>query len=134
MNKLFASIGRTVVRHRWKVISLWAALLVFGLVFAPRLQEVFEREFVTGNTGDSQAAADIIAGDFTSRSAFQEQLVFTSDSLTVDDPQYKQAAEPVFAAVEGTERVTSIDSYFSTGDPSLVSADGRTTPPGSDHS
>lgn len=127
MNRVFTAIGKTVVAHRWKVLFLWAAFVVFGVIFAPRLQQVFEREFVTGNTGESQAAANIIATDFTSRSAFQQQLVFASDSLTVDDPQYGQAVQPVFAAVERTERVTSIDSYFSTGDPSFVSPDGRTT-------
>jgi len=59
MNRAFAAIGRSVVRHRWAVLAAWTGLLVLGIVFAPRLQEVFEREFVTSNTGDSQAG-DII--------------------------------------------------------------------------
>jgi RND superfamily putative drug exporter len=109
------------------VITLWVLFLVVGVLFAPRLQEVFEREFVTGNTGDSQVAADIIAEEFTQRSPFQEQLVLSSDSWTVDDPRYRQAAEGVIGTLEDTGLVTGVSSYFSTGDGRLVSPDGRTT-------
>jgi RND superfamily putative drug exporter len=127
MNGVFAGIGGTVVRHRWKVIFLWGTLLVFGVAFAPRLQEVFDREFVTGNTGDSQKAADIIATEFTSRSPYQQQLVFKSPTVTVDTPEYREAAGAVLTAADATGLITNIDSYFATGNASLVSQDGRTT-------
>jgi len=127
MNKLLTAIGRGVVRHKKKVVAFWAILLIVGVMFAPRLQEVFEREFVTGNTGDSQAAADIIGEEFTQRSPFQEQLVFSSDTWTVDDPEYREATESVIDAFTGTGVVTNISSYYSTGDRLLVSPDGRTT-------
>lgn len=127
MNRMFSAIGRTVVTHRWKVILLWVAFLAFGIVYAPRLQEVFEREFVTGNTGDSQAAADVIGAEFSDRSPYQQQLVLKSDSLTVDDPEYGQAVDSVVAAANATGLIVSVDSYFSTGSTSFVSEDGRTT-------
>jgi len=127
MNGLFEAVGRSVVRHKKKVIALWAIFLIIGVFFAPRLQEVFDREFVTGNTGDSQVAADIIAEEFTQRSPFQEQLVFSSENWTVDDPEYRQAAESVIGTFMDTGVVTNISSYFSTGNTMLVSPDGGTT-------
>ncbi len=127
MSKLFATIGRGVVKHKKKVVGFWAIFLILGVLFAPRLQEVFDREFVTGNTGDSQVAADVIAEEFTQRSPFQEQLVFSSDVWTVDDTEFRDAAESVIETFENTGVVTNISSYYSTGDPSLVSPDRGTT-------
>ncbi len=106
MNKVFSAIGQGVVRHKKKVVSFWAILLIVGVVFAPRLQEVFDREFVTGNTGDSQLAADIIAEEFTQRSPFQEQLVFYSDIWTVDDPEYRAEAE-----IRSEEHTSELQSH-----------------------
>jgi uncharacterized membrane protein YdfJ with MMPL/SSD domain len=116
MNKLFTTIGRGVVRHKRAVVGLWAILVIVGVLFAPRLQEVFDREFVTGNTGDSQVAADVISEEFTQRSPFQEQLVFSSDTWTVDEPEYREAAESVIDTFMDTGVVTNISSYYSTGD------------------
>ncbi len=127
MHWFFTAIGRGVVRHRRSFLGVWLALFVVGAIFAPRLQEVFEREFVTGNTGDSQMAADVIAQEFVDRSPFQELLVFSSDSWTVDDPGYRRAVQEVVDAIEATGVVTNVSSYYTTGDRRLVSADGRTT-------
>lgn len=127
MNGLFANIGRGAVRYRWGVLLVWAGLLVFAAFFAPRLHEVFERESMARQTGEAQEAADVIAAKFHDRSAYQQQLVLTSDSLTVDDPLYRQAAESIMATVKATGLVTDIDSYFSGGDSSLVSPDRHTT-------
>lgn len=102
-------------------------MLALGSITAPRLHEVFERALVNGNTGDSQRASDLIASKFPDRSPFQEQLVLTSDSYSVDDPRFQRAARDLTAAVERTGLVTNITSYFSTGDRSFVSADARTT-------
>ncbi|HZC31477.1 MAG TPA: MMPL family transporter [Gaiellaceae bacterium] len=127
MDRFFTALGRLAVRRRWLVLATWVAILAFGTAFAPRLQEVFDRQFVTGNTGDSQAAADTVAAEFTSRSPFEEQLVVTSDSRTVDDPAYREAAQAVMAATQATGLVASVDGYYASGDRTFVSADGRTT-------
>jgi putative drug exporter of the RND superfamily len=127
MDHLFTALGRLAARHRWQVLVGWLAVIAFGLMFAPRLQEVFDREFVTGNTGESQAAADIVALEFTNRRPFEEQLVIASDTRTVDDPEYREAAQALRRAAEGTGVVASVDGYYTTGDRSFVSADGHTT-------
>lgn len=127
MDRFFTALGRLAVRRRWLVLAVWVAILALGVAFAPRLQEIFDREFVTGNTGDSQAAANLVASEFTSRSPFEEQLVIASDTLTVDAPAYRDAAQAVMRAAQATGLVASVDDYYANGDPAFVSADGRTT-------
>ncbi|MCL4368510.1 MAG: MMPL family transporter [Actinobacteria bacterium] len=127
MDRFFLRIARAVVRYRRLVLVAWVGLLVFGVLFAPRLHEVFEREFVSGNTGESQQASDVIASAFTSQSPYQEQLVFRSTTLTAEDPRYREAAWAVIAAVEATGLVTGVESFYSAGDPRFLSPDRRTT-------
>lgn len=127
MDRFFTSLGRLAVTRRWFVIAAWIGILALGAIYAPRLQEVFDRQFVTGNTGDSQAAADIVSSEFTSRSPFVEQLVITSDTRTVGDPAYRDAAQAVMRAAQTTGLVTSVDGFYASGDSRFVSADGHTT-------
>ena len=127
MDRFFTTLGRLMTRRRRLVLVVWVAILGFGLVFAPRLQEVFERQFVTGSSGDSQAAADMVAAEFTNRSPYEEQLVVTSDSRTVDDPAYREAAQAIMRAAQATGLITGVEGYYESGDPSFVSAGGRTT-------
>ncbi|NJD29920.1 MAG: MMPL family transporter [Chloroflexi bacterium] len=127
MDRFFTSLGRLAARRRRIVLVAWLVVLAFGLALAPRLGEVFEREFVTGNTGDSQAAADVVAAEFSQRSPYEQQLVITSESRTVDDPAYQEAAQSVMRAAEATGLISGVEGFFSTGDRSFVSQDGRTT-------
>lgn len=127
MDRVFAATGRGVVRYRWLVVSVWLVFLVVGVVFAPRIQEVFDRGVESGNTGESQQAADIIASEFTSRSAFQQLLVLSSEDVSVEDPEYRREAETLIKSIEGTGHVTSVVSFYSSGNPALISPDGRAT-------
>ena len=58
-----------------------------------------------------------------------EVVVIQSDSLTVDDPAYREKTEQIFASLIalGKDVVAGGLSYYLTGDESLVSADRRTT-------
>lgn len=127
ISALFSSLGRACVRRPRIVIASWALILALGIVYAPRLQQVFEREFVQGNAGEAQRAADVVADEFSDRGAFQQLLVFTSDSRTVDAGGFRDAAAATIRAVEATGLTTSVESYFDSGDERLVSADRRTT-------
>lgn len=78
LDSAFRSLGETVVRHRRKVLTLWAAFLLVGAIFAPQLHKVFMREFTTGSAGEAQRAADIVDAEFPGGGAFQEQLPLSS--------------------------------------------------------
>jgi len=109
MDRFFASLGRTVVRRRWFILLGWAVLLAFGVAFGPRLQEVFDRTQMASNPGDSHVAADIIGSDFTTRRPFAEQLVLSSNSVTVDDPAYKSAALAILGVATATDSIADLD-------------------------
>ncbi len=127
MERFFAAVGRAAVRYRWLVVTAWLVFFVVGAVFAPRIQEVFDRGVESGNAGESQQAADIIASEFASRSAFQQVLVLSSEEFPVEDPEYRRAAEGLIDSIEETGHVTGVVSFYSSGNPALVSPDGRAT-------
>ncbi|MEE8407213.1 MAG: MMPL family transporter [Acidimicrobiia bacterium] len=127
MKQGFAAVGRGVVRYRWLVVTAWFVFVLVGAIFAPRIEGVFDRGVDSGNTGESQQAADIIASEFSSRSAFQQLLVFSSEEVTVEDAEYRQAAEDLIGSIEDTGHIAGVMSFFSSGDPALVSEDGGTT-------
>ena len=127
MDTAFQALGIWVVAHRRLVLAVWVVLFVLGIVFAPRVQEVFERQETTSGTGDSQEAARIIADRFESRSGFSEMLVLQSQDVPVDDPRYAESARSLIDAARATGVVSDTHSFFESGDRSLVAEDGRTT-------
>ncbi len=127
MDRAFSRIGETVVRRRRIVVATWLVFLVVGGFVAPRILDVFDRGLDSGNKGESQAAADVIATEFESRSAFQQLLVLSSDEFTVDDPEYAEAAETLIADIEQSTGVAGITSFWSSGNPALVDPDRGTT-------
>ena len=127
MERIFAAVGRGVVGRHKAMIAAWAVFLVAGLFFAPRIADVFDRGVESGNTGESQQAADVIAAEFSSRSAFQQLLVLRGGEYSVADPEYRAAAEELVGAIEETGHVAGVTSFWSSGNSALVSGDGRTT-------
>jgi len=126
VNALFGGIGRNVVRHPGKMVALWVVFLVVGLIFAPQLHKVFMRDFTTGSPGEGQRAADIVSQEFSGGGAFQEQLVLSSTSYTVDDPEFAAAARRLTSRLESANVVSGVNSFFTTGDDALVSPDRKT--------
>lgn len=116
-----------MVARRRLVLAVWAVLFILGLAFAPRIQEVFGRQEVTGGTGDSAKALSIITDKFGGAGAFSQLLALHSDDVSVDDPRYAEAARSLLDAARATGVVVDTYSYFEDGDTSLVAPDGHTT-------
>ncbi len=127
MERVFEAIGRRAVRFRWWLVGLWLVFVVVGAIFAPGIQDVFDRGVESGNTGESQRAADVIDSEFSSRSAFQQLLVLSSDKFTIEDPEYRSAAEELISVIEETGYVSGVGSFFTLQNPVLVSADRMAT-------
>lgn len=127
MERAFAAIGRSVVRRRWLVVAVWGLFVAVSAVFAPRIGKVFDRGVDSGNVGEGQRAADVIASEFSSRSAFQQLLVLSSERRSVEDSGYRRAAEALIGSIEDSGHVTGVVSYFSSGNQALISPDGRAT-------
>jgi len=127
MHTAFYTLGLWVVARRRLVLVVWAALAILGLTFAPRIQEVFGRQEVTGGTGESAKALRIVTDKFGGQGAYSQILALHSDDVSVDDPRYAEAALSLLDAARATGVVLNTYSFFENGDRSLVAPDGRTT-------
>ena len=80
------------------------------------------------NDPESYRAYDLIAEHFPpSDDDVNEVVVIRSTSLDVSDPEFRSKVEAIVSAIEATGAVQPVRSFYSTSDPTLVAASGRTT-------
>ena len=116
----------------WVIVGLAALFITFGPPQVPvglgLLDSATTTELrLTGNV-ESERAKKLLEERLGIR-PITEIVVVQSDSLTVDDPVFREKAETIFTSLIelGPETVTGGLNYYLTGDESLVSADRTTT-------
>ena len=122
---MFNVLGHFTYRRRWWVIAAAIAFMVFGGVWGTGAFGA-----LTGagfEDPDSESARAKVALD----SAFGRDdadviVLYSSDSLTVDDPGFEKAVTDTITALPG-DVVTSAVTFYSTGYPALVSQDRSST-------
>ena len=117
-----ARVARWSARHRWWVLAasvlvLVAAMFVSGTVETKMLDDD------SGMEGESGEAIRLLDERFDQGGAPTEQLVFSNPSLDVDETAYRSTMERLVEELEAMPEVSSVVSYYETGDPQLVSAD-----------
>ena len=136
-----ASAGRPLlVVGVWVVLALVAAYLAFGPPRTPvglnLLDSATTTELRLTGGVESERAKRLLedvkaleARELGIPVGVSEIIVIQSDTLTVDDPAFRQKAESVFASLIGLggEVVAGGLNYYLTGDETLVSADRSTT-------
>ncbi len=127
MNRAFSLLARVSTRHPWKVVAVWALVMVVAAPFAMRFEGILTSAGWDVGGSDSQKARQIIERELPQTFPQNLVAVFHSDELTVDDPRYSDAVGPALSRVEGNKSVAGVMSYFNTGNRRLVSEDGRTT-------
>ena len=112
-----------IVVFIWLVLAVLAVLIAGALLGSATTTELR----LIGNV-DSERAKGLLKERLGSR-PITEIVVIQSDSLTVDDPGFRENAESIFASLVGLgpETVMAGSNYYLTGDESLVSADRATT-------
>jgi RND superfamily putative drug exporter len=118
-------LGLLMVRHRWWVVALWAAVLVPSLVLAPRVTSALTSGFGEADT-ESRVALRLMA-DRLGVPESSITLVFSSDELQATDPRYVQAVEETVAPLRDIPEVMRVVTYYTTNNPHMISADGHTT-------
>ncbi len=124
-------LARASARRPWLVVGAWIALVIASVgIVSTGLSGVLTNEQKLTNNPESQRAIDVLA---TSGIPGREQLPVTevfivrSETMTVDDPRFKQFADTLLADARALDdHVASATSYFETSAPTLVSADKRT--------
>lgn len=117
-------IGQLTARFRWPIIILWVALIAALVPFAMRSSSELKAGFGTAGT-ESDRAVELMREDLGVKGS-TVNLVFFSDTLTLQDPQYIQEMEEVLASVRDLPDVSGVSSPADAGNADMVSDDGHT--------
>ena len=117
-------IGQLTARFRWPIIILWVALIAALVPFAMRSSSELKAGFGTAGT-ESDRAVELMREDLGVKGS-TVNLVFFSDTLTLQDPQYIQEMEEVLASVRDLPDVSRVSSPADAGNADMVSDDGHT--------
>ncbi len=123
------ALARMSARRPWLTIALWVVVVVVGLGLVGRLLgSATTTEFSLSTEVEAKTAANLLEDLWQRPAAITEVVVVQSDSLTVDDPAFREKVEAVFEEVAalGPEVVTTGRHYYQGSDDSLVSADRMT--------
>ena len=112
-------LARYAVRHRWKVIGAWVALLVVLFGVSGSMGADYRTDFTLPDSESADVFDQLEAADPT-LGGFSSQIVFTTDA-GVDDPAVVDAMNGLFAEVDALDAVDLTSPY---DEPGQISADG----------
>ena len=117
---MFYRLGLCMVRWRFWIVGIWLLIVLIGLPFAPQVAQALTPGGFSSNSMESQQALNALqTGLHTSFT--NVQVVFSSKTLTADDPRFVQEASAALANLNGWSEVTSIIPF--TVDPTQISRD-----------
>jgi uncharacterized membrane protein YdfJ with MMPL/SSD domain len=122
-------LARWSSAHARRVVLIWVVAVVvsFGVV-AALLGDVLTTEGELTNDPESYRAEAILNERLPSSGDFVNELVVVrSETLTVDDPVFRQRVEQVDAAIEATSAAPVVRTYYETRNRELVSRDRDAT-------
>lgn len=109
-----AHLARLCARRPWLTIGAWLLLVVISLlVVGALLGDALTTDDGFTNNPDSKAAEPV-----------SDIVLVRSATLTVDDPQFEQA---ITGLATELREFGEVSTFYSTGDPALVSEDRDTT-------
>jgi uncharacterized membrane protein YdfJ with MMPL/SSD domain len=122
-------LARAASRHPWRTIACWgAALVAAGAAIVLAMGDLTTEGHPTNNPQSARAEQAIEGAFPPDPSRFVTDLVVVrSDRFRVDSPSFEQFVRRLIGAGRATGAVGAARSYYSTGDRSLVSRDGRAT-------
>jgi RND superfamily putative drug exporter len=124
----FGRFGAAMVRWRWVVLAVWlVALVVVGGFLAPKAPKAVKGGGFIDPDSESAKAAAILDSQFNASTFTSAVVVFHSSASAVDDPAFKDQVTRASDSLARVKGVRSVQSFYSTGNPLLVSADRHTT-------
>ncbi len=120
---MFYRLGQAMIRLRYWVIGVWLLAVLASLPFAPRIAGALSPGGFSSPDMQSQQAIDALQTGL--HTSFTNVLViFSSKTLTADDPRFITQATAATAKLDGWSEVTQVVPF--TIDPSQVSRDRHT--------
>ena len=122
---MLTRLAAFVIRFRWWVIGGWMVVFLVSVPFAPRVTSQLKHGFGDLDT-ESRAALSLVDKElgFTESSV---TLVFSSETLDVDDPAYAEAMEQAIAPLRQLPEVVRVVTYYTVPGDTFVADDRRTT-------
>src|SRR5258708_30107578 len=104
---MFFRLGLAMARLRWVVLGVWAVVVLVALPFAPRAAAALSPGGFTSSSMQSQQAVDALqAGLHTSFTSVL--VIFSSKTLTADDPRFADEATGAVASLRQWPKVEAI--------------------------
>ncbi len=120
---MFYRLGQAMVRLRFLVIGLWLVAALASIPFAPRVAQALSPGGFSSPDMESQQAIDALQSGL--HTSFTTVLViFSSKTLTANDPRFIEQANAATAKLQGWSQVSQVVSF--TLDPAQVSRDRHT--------
>jgi RND superfamily putative drug exporter len=123
------ALAEASARRPWRVIGLWLAVLIgsFAVIGTLLSGALTTQAHLTNNPESTRA--DKLLEEWRGVDHDREIVIVQSDELTVDEPAFKAKVEDIFGRVTalGPDIVLGGRNFYADNDPSLVSADKRTT-------
>lgn len=123
---MFGWWGRTVVRLRWAVLAVAAALIVVGSTWGPGVFGSLTGGGFDDPASESSRAHRRIAAELGDQHV-DILVLYSSDSTTVDEPAFRDPVTATLARVREHPAVTHVTSWYDTPTPALVSRDRHAT-------
>ena len=120
---MFYRLGLAMVRRRWLVLGVWLLALAIALPFAPRITSVLQSGGFSSPDMQSQQAVDLLVQKLHYQ-LNAVQILFSSPTMTADDPRFIQEADATLAGLSGWSEVSEIVPF--TENPHQISRDGHT--------
>ena len=123
-------LARFSARRPLVVLGVWLVLVVVaGLLSGRLLESATTTELTLSGGAESEKAARRLEDRLRGPQPLIELVVVQSESLTVDDTEFREKVESVFNSIVslGSDKVTVGRNYYQENDQSLVSVDRRTT-------
>lgn len=119
-----AGLACLSARRPWRTFGLWLLVLVLAGLFASTLNNALTTEGGQLNHPDSQRGADLLEQRLRGPQPISETIVIRSETATVDTPAFEAKVSGLVTALKATPNlVSSVDTFYNTGNAAMVSAD-----------
>ncbi|MFN8636611.1 MAG: MMPL family transporter [Chloroflexota bacterium] len=113
----FPSLGQAVVRHAWWVVVLWLVLVAVSIPVLPLVVGELKGPETVLPDRESGRASAILEKEFDRTPVRTALAVFTSPTLKVTDPAYREFAIGALDRVSKVKGVNRVVSFYNTVDP-----------------
>ncbi|HUJ54220.1 MAG TPA: MMPL family transporter [Steroidobacteraceae bacterium] len=127
MSEWLRRLARAVVRHPWRVLAIWAVVILFGAWGEHRLAQVTLGVEAGVPDSPSRGASEALYRDFSNPFIDPVVVAVSAPHLRVDESPYLTWLEETRRALAALPAVRRVASYADTHDARLRSADGHVT-------